>query len=424
LSHTLCYAASLVPDVADSLVAIDDAMKLGYNWSRGPFEMIDVIGVDRFIARLEREGRRVPGFLRTAAGESFYQVKKKNLRYLDFDGRFSKLKRAPGIRRFSEDRRVLEPVDENDSASFFQLEGNIGLVEFHSKANALGPDSMYLLAAAVDFATRWQRGLIIHNDAPHFSCGADLGTISGFIEKGDMAGLDAFLAHYQAVLQAMKYAPIPVVAAPSGLSVGGGFEVLLHSDKVVYHANSTVGLVESLVGVVPGGGGVKEMLYRWMEREGDINTAAWNAFRNIGYGRTARSPLEARELAMYRDGVDEFVMNRDRLLQGAIDAVGELATGYAVQKRGPLAMAGRHVGAEMRDWLHAAHANGELTPHDVTVGTQIAMIVTGGDVDAGTQLSENDLLDLERKAFVSLGQTTETRDRMRHMLEHGSPLRN
>ena len=424
LSHTLCYAASLVPDVNESLVAIDDAMKLGYNWARGPFEMIDVIGVDRFIARLEDEGRDIPAFLRTAAGESFYRAKKRKLRYLESDGGYSKLRRAKGVRRFSELRRTLEPIEENDAASLYELKHEIGLVEFHSKANALGPESMQLLETAVAYATDNLRGLVIHNDAQHFSCGADLATILGFVESGDMAGLDAFLDHYQKTLQSMRYAPVPVVAAPSGLSMGGGFEVLLHTDKVIYHANSVTGLVESLVGVVPGGGGVKEMLYRWFEREGDITTAAWKAFMNIGYGNTARSPLEARELAMFRDGVDTWIMNRDRLLKAATDAVREMAPGYAVEKRQPLAMPGRDVWAELRDWLQKTHERGNLTPHDVTTGNQIAMIVTGGDIDAGTELTENDLFDLERKAFVTLGQTTETRDRIRYMLEHGKPLRN
>ena len=176
---------------------------------------------------------------------------------------------------------------------------------------------------------------------------ADLGTILGFVENGDMAGLDAFLDHYQKSLQSMRYAPIPVVAAPSGLSMGGGFEVLLHADKVVFHANSVTGLVESLVGVVPGGGGVKEMLYRWYDREGDMTRAAWNAFMNIGYGKTARSPLEAEPLAMFRSGVDSYVMNRDRLLATATDAALEMASNYTVMRRGQLAMPGR-------DAIHAA----------------------------------------------------------------------
>jgi len=267
-------------------------------------------------------------------------------------------------------------------------------------------------------------GLIIHNDAQHFSCGADLQSILGFVANQDMDGLDAFLDHYQQTLAAMKYAPVPVVAAPSGLSMGGGFEVLLHSDKVVFHANSVTGLVESLVGVVPGGGGVKEMLYRWYEREGDITKAAWNAFMNIGYGKTARSPLEAEPLAMFRSDVDDYIMNRDRLLDTAMSAVVGMAPGYSVTRRTPLAMPGRDVWAEMCEWLQKAHEKGHLTPHDVTTGAQIAMIVTGGDIDAGTKLSENDLFALEREAFVTLGKTVQTRDRIEFMLEHGTPLRN
>jgi len=424
LASTLCYAAALVPQVNESLVAVDDAMKLGYNWLQGPFEMIDAIGVDEFIARLEKDGRNVPEFLRTAAGQSFYRVDGGELQYLTADGSYRVLRRAPGIRRFSEERRTLKPLKENAAASFFALENDVGLVEFHSKANALGHESMQLLESAVQHAAESMSGLIIHNDAQHFSCGANLESILSFILNKDMAGLDRFLDHYQQTLLAMKYAAIPVVAAPSGLSMGGGFEVLLHTDKVVFHANSVTGLVEALVGVVPGGGGVKEMLYRWYEFTGDINKAAWNAFINIGYGKTAKSPLEAAPLAMFRDGVDEFIMNRDRLLDTAMSAVVAMATDYQVEKRVPLAMPGRAVGAEMRGWLQDKHDKGHLTPHDVTTGTQIAMIVTGGDIDEGTELSENELLALERRAFVTLGQTDQTRDRIQHMLEHGSALRN
>ena len=191
------------------------------------------------------------------------------------------------------------------------------------------------------------RALVIHNDAQHFSCGADLQSILGFIAGKDLAGLDKFLDHYQRTMLALKYAPIPVVAAPSGLSMGGGFEVLLHTDMVVYHANSVTGLVESLVGVVPGGGGVKEMLYRWCERHGDTNKGAWSAFMNIGYGKTARSPLEAEPLAMFRSGVDSYIMNRDRLLATARREALAMAAGYSAERRGPIALPGREVWAEM-----------------------------------------------------------------------------
>ncbi|MDX1499399.1 MAG: 3-hydroxyacyl-CoA dehydrogenase/enoyl-CoA hydratase family protein [Woeseiaceae bacterium] len=424
LAETLSYAASLVPDVNDSLVAIDDAMKLGYNWIQGPFEMIDAIGVDRFIARLEENEREVPRFLRTAAGESFYRVKKGQLQYLLADGSFTDLDRARGVVRFSEKRRTLKPVLENEKASYFQLDDEIGLVEFHSKANTLDGESMALVEEATGHACQHLSGLIVHNDAQHFSCGVNLEAVLGFIVEEDFDGLDAFLDHFQKTVLGMKAAPIPVVAAPSGLSLGGGFEVLLHADRVVFHANSVTGLVETLVGVVPGGGGVKEMLYRWIEREDDAAQGAWQAFKNIGYGKTARSPLEAGPLAMYRDGIDTWVMNRDRLLSTAVEAVRDLRDDYRPSPRPPIAVAGRKVGAEMREWLEDALENGRLEPHDVRVGSEIATIVTGGDVGADTKLTEADLCALERKAFLALARTDATRARIEHMLAHGTPLRN
>ncbi|MDH4109353.1 MAG: 3-hydroxyacyl-CoA dehydrogenase NAD-binding domain-containing protein [Gammaproteobacteria bacterium] len=424
LSDTLVYAAQLVPEVNESLVAIDDAMKLGYNWARGPFEMIDAIGPDRFVQRLQKEGRPVPAFLRAAVGKSFYRVSGGRLQHLLADGSWRDLRRAPGIRRFSEERRALQPVHENRAASYFVIDGDIGLVEFHTKANALDGDSMKLLEAALRHASSGLSGLVVHNDAPHFSCGVNLEAIAAFIDADDLDGLDGFLHHFQQTVKAMRMAPVPAVAAPSGLSVGGGFEVVLHADKVVCHANSVSGLVESLVGVVPGGGGVKELLYRWRDIKGKESEAAWQAFITVGYGKTARSPLEAAELAMFRPGTDEFVMNRDRLLDAAVRAVRALAPGYEPTGRGDFLMPGRQVWSDMQDWLAGAAAKGRLTPHDVVTGTQIAMIVTGGDVDAGTRMSEDEIFALERKAFLALAATDATRARIRHMLEFGKPLRN
>lgn len=424
LSRTLCYAAELVPEVNESLLAVDDAMKLGYNWIQGPHEMIDAIGVDNFIARLEEDGRAVPDFVRTAAGRSFYRVQDGSLQYLLADGSYRDLRRADGVLRFSEKRRTLKAIEENAAASYFDIGDDIGLIEFHSKANALGPDSIDLIAAAVEHASSNMRAIVVHNDAQHFSCGADLQSILGFIASKDLTGLDSFLEHYQQTMLALRYAPIPVIAAPSGLSMGGGFEVLLHTDKVVYHANSVTGLVESLVGVVPGGGGVKEMLYRWSERHGDSSKGAWSTFMNIGYGKTARSPLEAEPLAMFRSGTDSYIMNRDRLLATASRDALAMADSYTVQRREPIAVPGRDAWAKMVEWLEKAQDEGHLTPHDVTTGTQIAMIVTGGDIDAGTELTENEILQLERKAFGTLGATAETQARIEFMLEHGKPLRN
>jgi 3-hydroxyacyl-CoA dehydrogenase len=424
LAKTLCYAASLVPDVNKSLVAIDDAMKLGYNWLQGPMEMIDAIGVDNFIARLEKEGREVPAFVRTAAGKSFYRVSGGELQYLLADGHYEKLCRAKGVTRFSEKRRTLTPIFENRVASYFELPQQLGMIEWHSKANTLDGESMKMLAKSVQHATENFQGLIIHNDAQHFSCGVNLESVLKFIRDADWDGLDSFLHHFQQTVLSMRYAPIPVVAASSGLSLGGGFEVLLHCDKVVFHANSVTGLVETLVGVVPGGGGVKETLYRWAEREGDVTKGAWQAFMNIGYGKTARSPLEAEPLTMFRAGIDTYLMNRDRLLDTAIGTALAMAGDYSAKRRVALAMPGRDVCQEMLEWLQKAALKGHLTPHDVTTGSQIAMIVTGGEVDAGTVFSEDDICSLERKAFLTLAKTEETRARIEHMLSFGTPLRN
>ena len=424
LSNTLVYAATLVPDVNQSLVAVDDAMKLGYNWLQGPFEMIDAMGTDRFVARLERENRDVPVFLKSAVGTSFYRAQNGTLQYLRADGSYQDLNRAPGVIRFSEERRKLTPLMENSKASYFSLPQDLGLVEFHSKANTLDADSMHLLADAVQHASENLKGLIIHNDAQHFSCGVNLESVLDFIVRKDWNGLDRFLDHFQQTVLSMKHAPIPVVAAPSGLSLGGGFEVVLHADKVIYHANSVTGLVEPLVGLVPGGGGIKETLYRWYERKCDMTKAAWETFMNIGYGKTARSPLEAEPLAMFRDGTDDYVMNRDRLLHTAVDAALDLSADYSVQPHEPLPMPGREVWQDMVDWLQKAHDKGHLTSHDVTTGTQIATIVTGGDVDSGTLLDENKMCALERKAFLTLAKTKETRARIEFMLQHGRPLRN
>ena len=424
LSNTLCYAASLVPDVNESLVAIDDAMKLGYNWIQGPFEMIDTIGVNDFIARLEQDKREIPAILKTAKDKSFYRVNGNKLEYLAASGDYINLNREQGIRRFTEERRVRQPILSNDVASYYEVDNDIGMVEFHSKANALGSESMHLLGDAIAHAEENFTGLIIHNDAAHFSCGVNLECIAEFIENQDWTGLDGFLGHFQKTMQTMKYSNLPVVSAPVGLSIGGGFEVVLHTDMTIYHANSVTGLVESLVGVVPGGGGVKELLYRWRDIKKNETEASWATFMNVGYGKTAQSPLQAKELAMYREGTDQFIMNRDRLLDGAINAVKELANNYKVSYRDDFVMPGQTVWQEMQDWLHKTQEKGYLTPHDVTTGTQIARIVTGGDIDAGTIMHENDLFELERKAFLELAKTEQTKKRINYMLRYGKPLRN
>lgn len=425
LSRTLSYAAALIPEVGDDPVGIDDAMKLGYNWIKGPFELIDEIGVDHFINRLEADGLAVPGFLAEARGSSFYRVENHQLQARRHGGRWQAIERPDGVIRFSEKRQTLTPRNRCDVASWYDLDG-IALVEFHSKANALDADSMAILDDAL---TRVEadsmRGLIVHNDAQHFSCGVNLQAVREFFRRDDMDGLDRFLANFQQTVQRMETATFPVVAAPVGLSIGGGFEVVLHAKQVICHANSVTGLVESLVGVVPGGGGCKETLYRWIELlkcGDDITEACWKAFMNLGYGKTATSPILARKQAMLRNH-DRFMINRDRILGEAIKAIDD-PSGQVPFNRPDLALPGRPLFEEMVKWLEQSRDKGIFMPHDVNVGTEMARIVTGGDVDPGTLWSEQDFYDAERRSFLTLVATDATRERINSMLDAGAPVRN
>jgi 3-hydroxyacyl-CoA dehydrogenase len=370
LSKTLCYSASLVPEVGDDPVGIDDAMKLGYNWLSGPFEMLDEIGVDYFIDRLESENIKIPEYLQTTRGDHFYRVENAKLKVRKFQGALQTIQRPRGVVRFTELRRTLKPEVSNEMASWYIVD-DAALVEFHSKANALDGESMAILADAVEqVVPRNLKGLVVHNDAQHFSCGVNLGAVRQFYQQDDLEGLDQFLGDFQQTVLAMRQVEYPVVVAPVGLSLGGGFEVVLHGKQVICHANSVMGLVESLVGVIPSGGGCKETLYRWVAKLGceeDIHEACWKAFMNIGYGRTATSPLLAAKLAMLRDN-DRYEMNRDRLFSAAMNALDEPAQQRPFS-RPVLPMPGQELFSEMVDWLVKAHNDDKLTPHDV-VGTR------------------------------------------------------
>ena len=420
LSETLSYAASLVPEVTEDVTQIDDAMKLGYNWVKGPFELIDEIGIDYFVKRLKNSARDVPDFLENSLNNKFYTSSNSILSTLTNSGELNPIIRPKGVLRFSEARQTLAPINSNESASWFEYEG-AAIVEFHSKANALDSQSLDMISDAVTASeNKGLRGVIIHNDFQHFSCGVSLWSVRNFFEKNDFDGLDDFLAYFQNTMLQMRDSNLPVIAAPVGMSIGGGFEVVLHADHVVSHANSVMGLVESFVGVVPAGGGCKEMLYRWTEKLNDTQKGAWKSFMNIGLGRKANSPQEADALSMRRPG-DTFQMNRDRILNAALSTIDITKK---VGKRKPLALSGAEHYQEMLEWLEVNHKKGMLTPHDVTVGTEIGRVMSGGECPAGTVFSEQDILNAERSSFIRLAQTQETQARIVAMLDNGITLRN
>ena len=420
LSETLSYAASLVPEVTEDVTQIDDAMKLGYNWVKGPFELIDEIGIDYFVNRLKTSARDVPDFLENSTNKKFYINSNSILSTLTGSGELKPIVRPKGVLRFSEARQTLAPINSNESASWFEYE-DAAVVEFHSKANALDSQSLDMISDAVTAAeNKGLKGVIIHNDFQHFSCGVSLWSVRNCFEKNDFDGLDDFLAYFQNTMLQMRNSSLPVVAAPVGMSIGGGFEVVLHADHVVSHANSVMGLVESFVGVVPAGGGCKEMLYRWTEKLNDTQKGAWKSFMNIGLGRKANSPQEADALSMRRPS-DTFQMNRDRILDAALSTIG---TTKKAAKREPLALSGAEHYQEMLEWLEVNHKKGMLTPHDVTVGTEIGRVMSGGECPAGTVFSEQDILNAERSSFIRLAQTQETQARIVAMLDNGITLRN
>ncbi len=421
LARILTYSASLIPEVTTTPQDIDDAMKLGYNWVKGPFELIDEIGSEVIVSRLEAEKFHVPEFLQHARGSKFYKVVGGALKVRHWGGEFHPIKLPKGVVRFHLTRQTLRPIMENASASLFHLDGGERLVEFHSKANALDGDSMKIVMAA---AKDPGPGIIVHNDGQHFSAGVNLEKFLEMIEAKNWSGIDSFLHEFQLAVEALLYCNAPVIGAPSGLAIGGGYEVLAHCDKVVAHSNSVMGLVETLVGVVPGGGGVKETYLRWFKRTGDWEKAALNTFNQIGYGQTGTSPDLSAKLAYFEPERDSQVMNRDRLVEAAKTALHEMAKTYKPRQKPEFTLAGGAAYDGMSAILQKGRDKGWFFPHDVTVASQIAWIVTGGSGSAKQDVTETDMYRFEREAFIRLAKTPETLARIKGMLSGSGVRRN
>ena len=418
VGRILHYAASLIPAVTSTPQDIDDAMKLGFNWQRGPFEMIDAIGTRRFATLLDECGLTMPAFL--TAGGPIYEVRDHDLTVRHADGGRHPVNLPAGVMRFHMTRRTLDPIVENDAASLFALDGNLRLVEFHSKANALTDESMQIVAAA---ATDHGAGIIIHNDAQHFSAGVDLNAFRQMIETGAWDEMDGFLWRFQQAVAMLKYAPVPVVGAPSGLAAGGGFEVLAHCDRLVVHSNCVLGLVEAAVGVVPSGGGVKESYLRWHDALGNWDDAAWKAWMNLGYAATGSSPELASRMQYFRPGHDETVMNRDRLLPRAITMVQDMAHGYQPPAPPAVQLAAANMTEKMAGFMQDGIDRGDFLPHDKTVAMAIASIMVRGTGDAAA-VDETELFARERAAFIRLAKTAATAERISSMMDQGAPIRN
>jgi len=427
LAHTLSYAASLVPEIADTIPAVDEAMRLGYAWKHGPFELIDQLGTGWFAERLRASDMAVPPLLAKAAGRPYYKVVDGVLQYLTTAGEYTKLERRPGVLLLSDVKLRSTPLLKNGSAALWDIGDGVVCLEFHSKMNSMDPDILDLVQKSSKLVKEKYKALVIHNEADNFSVGANIGLVLFAANVALWPMIEDMVSKGQQTYKALKYAPFPVVAAPSGMALGGGCEILLHSSSVQAHAETYMGLVEVGVGLVPSWGGCKEVLTRWLlnkKRPGGPMPAISKAFEMIGTAQVAKSAFEAKEMLLLRES-DGIVMNRDRLLASAKAKALELAKSYKapeppkeIHLPGPTAKAALDLAVE------GFRRQGKATPHDVAVSSELATVLSGGTTDIVDTVGEDDLTKLERQSFMALLRTEGTLARIEHMLETGKPLRN
>lgn len=419
MSEVLCYSAELVGHIADDIVAIDTAMKLGYNWKYGPFELLDKIGVDWFCQKLKENGKEVPAIL---SAKSFYKVEDGKL-YYHSDKGYQLLKRPEGVILLEDVKRAQKPIAKNASAALWDIGDGVVCLEFCSKMNSLDPEIMKMIRKAIEIIPTQYKALVIYNEGMNFSAGANLGLALFAANVGMWPLIEQIVEDGQRTYKALKYAPFPVVSAPSGLALGGGCEVLLSSDAIEAHAESYIGLVEVGVGVIPAWGGCKEMLTRWLthkKRPGGAMVAIGKVFEMIGTAKVAKSAYEAKEMMMLREE-DGIVMNRDRLLAAAKARALKLSENYQVPESIDLHLPGPAARVSMQMAVKGLALAGKASPYDVEVTSKLAYILSGGE---DGDCSEDEILKLERDAFNQLIRNPKTLARVEHILETGKPLRN
>lgn len=426
LSGTLAYAAMLVPEAADDIVAIDDAMTLGYNWKAGPFAMIDRLGATYLAERLAREGGTVPPLLTLAGDRPFYRVENGARQALGPDGAYHPVVRPEGVLKLADIKLVSKPLLKNASAALWDVGDGVACLEFTGKLNALDGEVMTLIGRAIALVAERFRALVIYTDADSFSAGANLGLALFAVNIAAWGEIEKLVAGGQMAYKALKYAPFPVVGAPAGLAVGGGCEILLHCDAIQAHAELYTGLVECGVGLIPGWGGNGEMIDRARQAKGTPHgpmPAVAKVFETVSTATVSKSAADARALLFLRPS-DGVTMNRDRLLHDAKARALALVEGYAPPPRPAFRLPGAsgHVALNMA--AEGFHKRGLATDYDLVVSDSFAEVLSGGAADVIDTVSEADLLGLERAVFMKRVRDPRTIARVEHMLETGKPLRN
>jgi 3-hydroxyacyl-CoA dehydrogenase len=403
ISKIIKYSSSLIPDITKDFNDIDEAMRLGFNWAKGPFEMLEEIGVENFFNKIDDfKGNVFLENLSKTKNQDFYGSRQK---YTEIETLGKVKKKAISI-------------DGNNSAQIYRF-NDYNIVEFTTKANALDYDSMDALKKATD------KPLIIINESMQFSAGVNLTYIMDFANKGDFKSIEKFIRYFQETCKHLKYSKHPVISAPSGLTLGGGFEVMVQSNFVASHTNIVVGLVETIVGLIPAGGGCKEMLARWLntnEAKKDPHYAPLKVFDIIGYGKTATSPVEAEPLK-YLKPEDKKIMNRNSLLEVSRKIL-DNNRNFKAPSETKFNLPGKTVIGKMNKILEKLYNNKIILDHGLKVAQELAHVLSGGDTTINKSLSEDELFKLELDAFMRLVETKQTQDRIKHTLATGKPLVN
>jgi 3-hydroxyacyl-CoA dehydrogenase len=428
LLDTSHYTIEKTPELAHDLISVDRAMEWGYGWEIGPFRQMDAMGLEFLKEAFVHRGRTVPPLM-SAAHEAFYRQLHSGPRQLTLGGGYAPIEPVPDQVDLPALHAGGKRIAGTDAAALLDLGDGVLLLEFRAKMNTLGPGVFAMLEeAAARMRSGGHEGLVIGNADPRtFSAGADLANVAAAVQAGDWKGLEAGIHAFQQGVMSIRRLPFPVVVAPFGLTLGGGCEMMLHADLVQAHAELYCGLVEVGVGLLPGGGGTKELLFRFSRElasyeEADPFEAVKRAFKLISMATTSTSALEAARLGFLR-AADRISMNRDRLLRDARARVLDLAPDYTVPVPATIRALGREALGNLQYAVWAMREAEWISDHDVRIGLQVARVLSGGD-GPPRDVTEQDVLDLEREAFLHLLGTKETQDRIAHMLTTGKPLRN
>ena len=445
LSELWTYSANRIPEISDDVVEIDRAMRLGFNWELGPFELWDAAGVEATVARMKKEGRAVAANaekLIASGKRSWYEDDAKSPSGRAFydlaSGSYKPVRVAAGVWSVAVAKKSNGVVKKNAGASLVDLGDGVGCIEFHSKMNSLGGDVVQMVSQTLKAGGAGDgfEAFVITNDAANFSVGANLMMLLMSVQEEEWDEVDLAIRQFQGMTQAIKFSAKPVVIAPFGMTLGGGVEMSLHAAARQPHAELYMGLVEVGVGLLPGGGGCKEMLLRAVDSAGAIRPggrgesvemmeALKKAFETIAMAKVSTSAQEAHGLGFLSAG-DGITMNRDRVLSDAKARALELVrAGYEPpQMRRDIPAPGENVLATLRLGIHIMRQGEFISDHEVKIGTKVAEVLCGGNVTPGTPVSEQYILDLEREAFKSLCGQKKTQERIQFTLKTGKTLRN